>query len=469
MLFNSYTFLIFFAIVLCVSRKVCFWKGRKFFLLCMSYVFYMAWNPPFVILLWISTVGDWFFAKWMYRSENNQKRTIYLIASLVVNLGLLGYFKYATFVLDNFTGVIQALGFDWNPAPMSIVLPVGISFYTFQTLSYTMDVYRRQMKPSDSFLDYALYVTFFPQLVAGPIVRAKDFIPQCKEPTRVSRSQLGWGMTLFVVGMFNKVVIADAWMSGIVENGYQSGQTPGFLDAWAATLSFGTQIYCDFAGYSTCAIGIAMCLGFSLPDNFRFPHAAVGFSDFWKRWHISLSSWLRDYLYISLGGNRKGAYRTYRNLALTMLLGGLWHGAGWTFVVWGGMHGLFLVIERLLRRVVPDWHFWRNSIVQLFLGLMTYICVCYAWVFFRAESFRDGWNMVLGMSARNGLGANSYKAAFAVPIALFIFHWFMRNTTMEEVADRLPWWIRSFAVFILVVAIFLYWGGEDRAFIYFQF
>ena len=228
MLFNSYTFLIFFAIVLCVSRKVCFWKGRKFFLLCMSYVFYMAWNPPFVILLWISTVGDWFFAKWMYRSENNQKRTIYLIASLVVNLGLLGYFKYATFVLDNFTGVIQALGFDWNHAPMSIVLPVGISFYTFQTLSYTMDVYRRQMKPSDSFLDYALYVTFFPQLVAGPIVRAKDFIPQCKEPTRVSRSQLGWGMTLFVVGMFNKVVIADAWMSGIVENGYQSVRLRAF-------------------------------------------------------------------------------------------------------------------------------------------------------------------------------------------------------------------------------------------------
>ena len=405
----------------------------------------------------------------MHRTENTKKRTIYLVGSLALNLGLLGYFKYATFVLGSFVDIIQALGFDWKPAPMSIVLPVGISFYTFQTLSYTFDVYRRQMKPSNSFLDYALYVTFFPQLVAGPIVRARDFIPQCIEPKRANSAQLGWGMTLFVMGLFYKVVIADAWMSGIVESGYQTGQTPGFLDAWAATLSFGTQIFCDFAGYSSCAIGIAMCLGFSLPDNFHFPYAAVGFSDFWKRWHISLSSWLRDYLYISLGGSRKGTLRTYRNLALTMLLGGLWHGASWTFVAWGGVHGLFLVIERLLRKIVPDWNFWRNPFVQFILGILTYLCVFYAWVFFRAEGFNDAWNMILGMSACNGLGVSDSRIAFIIPLALFLFHWLMRNTTKEAVVGRLPWWVRSFFIFILVFIIFLYWGGEDRAFIYFQF
>jgi D-alanyl-lipoteichoic acid acyltransferase DltB (MBOAT superfamily) len=435
----------------------------------MSYLFYAAWNPPFLILLWISTIGDWFFAKWMHRTENTKKRTACLIGSLLLNLGLLGYFKYATFVLANIVGVMQWLGFNWTPAPMSIVLPVGISFYTFQTLSYTFDVYRREMKPSNSFLDYTLYVTFFPQLVAGPIVRARDFIPQCIERKRASSSQLGWGMTLLVIGLFYKVVIADAWMSGIVESGYQTGQTPGFLDAWASTLSFGTQIFCDFAGYSSCAIGIAMCLGFSLPDNFHFPYAAVGFSDFWKRWHVSLSSWLRDYLYISLGGNRKGKHRTYFNLALTMLLGGLWHGASWTFVAWGGIHGLFLVAERFLRKIVPDWDFWRKPFIQLVLGILTYLCVFYAWVFFRAESFIDAWNMILGMSACSGLGMSKDWVAFVIPLGLLMFHWFMRDTTLEEVAGRLPWPIRSIVICILIFITFLYWGGEDRAFIYFQF
>ena len=469
MLFNSNLFILFFVLVLLVSRIKTVWSIRKGFLLVVSYLFYAAWNPPFVILLWISTVGDWFFAKLIHKSIDNNKRRFYLFLSLLLNLGMLGYFKYANFILDNFISIAHVLGINWQPAPFSIILPVGISFYTFQTLSYTLDVYYKRMAPAKSFLDYALYVTFFPQLVAGPIVRAKDFIPQCLQPKKATFAQLSWGMSLFILGLFYKVVIADGLMSGKVEKGFTFSEAPGFLDAWAAVLCFSTQIFCDFAGYSTCAIGIALCLGFALPDNFRFPYAAIGFSDFWRRWHISLSSWLRDYLYISLGGNRKGAFFTYRNLALTMLLGGLWHGASWTFVIWGALHGIFLVIERFLRSLIPHWRLNTNIFVQLFLGIITYICVCYAWVFFRSDSLNDAWKMIVGMTGFNGLGVYDKLTSFVIPIGLVIFHWFMRNTTEEEVAGRLPWWVKSLILYFLVLAILTYSGEEDRAFIYFQF
>jgi len=292
-----------------------------------------------VFLLWLSTVVDWFAARWMYNARTKVLRIVFLVLSLCVNLGLLGFFKYGNFLLDNFILCTDFLGIHFQPARPDIILPVGISFYTFQTLSYTLDIYRRKIRPWHSFLDYALYVTFFPQLVAGPIVRAVEFLPQCIRPRRANRSQLSWGLSLLVIGLFEKVVIADGFLAPIVEAVYDSPLKPNFISAWGATVAFAGQIFCDFAGYSTCAIGVAMCLGFSLPDNFRFPYAAVGFSDFWRRWHISLSTWLRDNLYIPLGGNLGGQVRTYANLMITMLIGGLWHGASWTFVVWGGFTG----------------------------------------------------------------------------------------------------------------------------------
>ena len=435
----------------------------------MSCFFYAAWNPPFVILLLLSTVGDWFFARLIYSSSKSVKRNLFLICSLVLNLGLLSYFKYANFIVENLIILLNNFGYQWCPAPMSIVLPVGISFYTFQTLSYTIDIYRGNLSPAKSFLDYALYVTFFPQLVAGPIVRAKDFIPQCGLPKRASSDQLSWGLTLFIIGLFYKVVIADGFMAYTVESGFSSVAQPGFLDAWASVLCFSTQIFCDFAGYSTCAIGIALCLGFVLPDNFRFPYASIGFSDFWRRWHISLSTWLRDYLYISLGGNRKGLFFTYRNLLLTMLLGGLWHGASWNFVIWGGLHGIFLIAERFVRLVLPQSRLTGYMFCQIFLCMLTYVCVCYAWVFFRAESLSDAWKIIIGMSGLNGWGHGARKFSYIIPLSLLLFHWFMRNTSEEEVADKLPWWLRSIIISFMMVMILIKWGGEDRAFIYFQF
>ena len=292
MLFNSFTFLIFFAAVMVVSRSMKSWTLRKSFLLLISYLFYAAWNPPFVILLWISTLADWHLARAIHTSDSLRRRRLYLWASLGINLGMLGYFKYANFFVNNLVALSQSLGLDWHPATMSIVLPVGISFYTFQTLSYTIDIYRRKATPWHCFLDYALYVTFFPQLVAGPIVRAVDFLPQCDEPKRASRKQFQWGLTLMIIGLFCKTAIADT-LAPIVESVYDFQTAHSFVDAWAGTLAFSVQIFCDFAGYSTIAIGAALCLGFILPDNFHFPYAAIGFSDFWRRWHLSLSTWLR--------------------------------------------------------------------------------------------------------------------------------------------------------------------------------
>ena len=266
-----------------------------------------------------------------------------MLLSVVFNLGMLGYFKYGGFLLENFQALAATVGIDYTPPAWNIVLPVGISFYTFVTMSYTLDVYLRRARPGNSFLDFALFVTFFPHLVAGPIMRPTDLLPQFERESRPTRQQLRWGLMLMTLGLFNKIVIADGLLAPVVDKVYGAKDPLATLDAWLGTLAFSGQIFCDFAGYTTTAIGASLVLGISLIDNFRYPYASIGFSDFWRRWHISLSTWLRDYLYVPLGGNRKGPGRTYVNLMLTMLLGGLWHGAAWTFVVWGGLHGLFLV------------------------------------------------------------------------------------------------------------------------------
>src|SRR5688572_18835656 len=263
---------------------------------------------------------------------------------------MLIFFKYGTFLLDNFVTIVNSMGIDYQPAKPNIILPAGISFYTFTTLCYTIDMYKRESKPVKTLLDFSLFVTFFPHLVAGPIVRPPQLVPQFATPKSANRQQMMQGLFLLTLGLFMKVVMADTFLAGPSDSVFNFGNQLSGLDAWMGVLAFSGQIFFDFAGYSTCAIGVAMCLGFTLPENFRFPYAAIGFSDFWRRWHITLSSWLRDYLYIPLGGNRKGKGRTYINLMLTMLLGGLWHGASWTFVVWGGLHGLYLCAERLLTR-----------------------------------------------------------------------------------------------------------------------
>ncbi|MET0582921.1 MAG: MBOAT family O-acyltransferase [Pseudoxanthomonas sp.] len=471
MVFNSLTFMVFFALVLALHALPFRWTTKKVNLLLASYVFYAAWNPPFILLLWISTVVDWYAAQALVKAEKPAARRAWMLLSVVVNLGMLGYFKYGEFLLENFQALAASVGVVYHPPAWDIVLPVGISFYTFATLSYTLDIYLRRARPAQNFLDYALFVTFFPHLVAGPIMRPTELVPQFATPRRASADQLRFGLALMTLGLFQKVVLADGFLADPSEMVFDSKTAPGMLDAWMGTLAFSGQIFCDFAGYSTTAIGAALCLGFAMPDNFRFPYAAVGFSDFWRRWHITLSSWLRDYLYIPLGGNRHGPARTYFALMATMLLGGLWHGANWTFVVWGGLHGLYLSAERMLRQRYAGW---RPGPVAFFgLGVLTYALVNLTWVFFRAPDFAGAWSMLRGMTGFNPGAVAILPLVHLLAVAiivggLFFTHWRMRDTTLESLFNRTPAAIIAVAWGLVAFAIAIE-QGTGSAFIYFQF
>ncbi|MEM7165607.1 MAG: MBOAT family O-acyltransferase [Planctomycetota bacterium] len=473
MLFNSYTFFIFLLVVFGLHYLPVSWRTKKVQLLCASYLFYAAWNPPFVLLLWISTIADWFIARGIQGASTQRRKRMLLCCSLGLNLGMLGYFKYGEFVLENFLTLLGSLGIDYQVAAPSIILPVGISFYTFQTLSYTIDVYLGKARPWHSFLDYALYVTFFPQLVAGPIVRATQFLPQFVAPALATARQFGWGLFLLLMGLFEKIVLADGVFAPLVEKVYD-GRAPDFAAAWLGTIAFAGQIFCDFSGYSTCAIGVAMCLGFSLPDNFRAPYAAIGFSDFWRRWHISLSTWLRDYLYITLGGNRRGHLRTYANLMITMLLGGLWHGASWMFVVWGALHGLYLCLERFAVSRIRHRPWMSSWLFRIFLGQLTFALVCITWVFFRAENIDQAFAIsgaMLGFAGPDAVGALARREVVSICAAmgaLLVCHWRLRDQTLESMLGRFPWWLRSLLVAGMIFAIFTM-SGDSRAFVYFQF
>lgn len=471
MLFNSLSFVVFLVVVLILYyAKIFSWTNKKRMLLLASYVFYGLWNPPLVILLWISTIVDWSAGKKLMIVEGKRQRKLWLLLSLVVNLGFLAFFKYGDFLLENFTALMNSIGVDYQARPMDIILPMGISFYTFQTMSYTIDIYQRKIKPANTFLDFALYVTFFPQLVAGPIVRAKELITQFYEPKRATVNQFLWGLFLLTIGLFQKVVLADTLLATTSDEVFDSGKIMNVLDSWTGTLAFSGQIFFDFAGYSTCAIGIALMLGIVLPDNFKYPYASLGFSDLWRRWHISLSSWLKDYLYIPLGGNRHGITRMYVALMLTMLLGGLWHGAAWTFVVWGGLHGTYLILERLQKKFLPFEITARNGI---FLALLTYTCVNITWVFFRATSFEGAWGMIKSMLFLNPegeklLGNFDIIKVFTVITITFLCHWFMRDSSMKEKATKMSPYVLGVVWAIMFFLICISQGSGEQ-FIYFQF
>ena len=471
MLFNSLSFIVFFVVVLVFYySNFLNWKSKKGLLLLASYIFYGMWNPPLVILLWISTMIDWTAGKRLAVEENQRKRKMWLYLSMGVNLGFLGFFKYGDFLLENFTLFMNSIGVLYQARPMDIILPKGISFYTFQTMSYTIDMYNKKIERARTFLDFALYVTFFPQLVAGPIVRAQDLITQFYEEKKATANQFIWGIFLLTIGLFQKVVMADTLLSGTADKVFGSDKLLHGVDAWVGTLAFSGQIFFDFAGYSTCAIGIALMLGIILPDNFKYPYASLGFSDLWRRWHITLSSWLRDYLYIPLGGNRYGILRLYVALMVTMLLGGLWHGAAWTFIVWGGLHGSYLILERLQRQYLP---FKITAWNGMFLAFTTFSCVNITWTFFRAREFKTAWNMIKSMfymqtDGEKILDSFTILKVSTVIAIMFLCHWFMRNTSLKEVSLKLSplvlglFW--AIMIFLIVIS-----QGSGEQFIYFQF
>ena len=471
MVFNSLTFIVFFACVLVLHAMPFDWTTKKRNLLVASYLFYAAWNPPFVILLWVSTLVDWYAAQKLAHAEKPNVRRAWMWLSVVANLGMLAYFKYGAFLLENFTTLMTIWGVAYKPPAFDIILPVGISFYTFATMSYTLDVYLRRAAPAKNFLDYALFVTFFPHLVAGPIMRPTELVPQFALPRRATPDMLRFGLALMTLGLFQKIVLADSFLAPAAEMIYDGRKVPGALDSWIATLAFSGQIFCDFAGYSTTAIGAAMCLGFAMPDNFRFPYAAIGFSDFWRRWHITLSSWLRDYLYIPLGGNRHGEARTYLALMVTMLLGGLWHGASWAFVVWGGLHGLYLACERALRARFTGYT--PGPLALLAIGLLTYTLINVTWVFFRAHTFDKAWLVLNGMFGMNEKAEVILPTVHLVMVAIIVTgivfaHWRMREQTLEAAITRVPAMLLA-GVWALMLFAIVIAQGAGNAFIYFQF
>lgn len=478
MLFNSLQFAVFFVIVyslyLILNHR---WQNR--ILLLASYVFYGFWDWRFLSLIAISTVVDYFCGLKIYGSDDNKIRKQFLFLAVFANLSMLGFFKYFNFFVESTQFLLARFGIQVQPHFLNIILPVGISFYTFQTMSYTIDIYRKQMEPTRKFFDFALFVAFFPQLVAGPIERARNLLPQILKPRKLTLDNFYEGCYLIFFGLFQKVFVADN-LAKIVDPIFSATPPYNGVNVMIALYAFSFQIFCDFAGYSNIARGLAKCMGFNIMVNFKLPYFSTNPREFWTRWHISLSSWLRDYLYISLGGNRKGKLITYRNLVITMLLGGLWHGATWTFVIWGAYQGLLLIVYRLLIPLVKDifspksalfsnvWYFIR---VAFFFQLM-----CLGWLIFRANSMRQVWVMLHAIMFNFKLFEGSGTGVLTYFWMLITFSWFLivlqivqfikKDLMIVYKANTLVKAMFYVVCFYLTI-IFGVSGGND--FIYFQF
>ena len=466
MLFNSLQFPVFFAIVLLLNRLL---RGaptlQKLMLLLASYYFYGQWSWTYLALIMASTLADYTIGLWLVRVAHPRRL---IVISIAMNLGFLAFFKYANFLIANFNGAAALAGSAVQIHPIDILLPVGISFYTFQSLSYTIDVYRGVAPPRKSLLDYALFVAFWPQLEAGPILRDTEFFSQLDGDRRVDAARVQRALALIMFGYLKKVVLADN-LALVVDPVYNGGGHVGGWDALLATYAFAFQIYFDFSGYTDIAIGCALLLGIEYPQNFAHPYTAQSIQDFWRRWHMTLSRWLRDYLYVSLGGNRKGPARTYVNLMLTMLLGGLWHGASWTFLIWGGLHGAYLVLERLVLARIPGWEN-PSAIMRLARVLLTFHLACIAWVFFRAPDFATAGALLAAMPGALAHSIDPAQLRLLGAVAtLFVFH---------QLSARFDWHGRvatsrgpAFIGMATAVLLALVWLAPARSipFIYFQF
>lgn len=487
--FNRFDFWLFFTAMLLIYGFIFKQRGlRNVYLTIFSLFFYWKSGGFYFLLLLLSTIVDFTVGRKIFKSGSVRKRKWLVAISVFFNLGVLAYFKYSYFVVENinewfgtslvaidiFAGLGNALtGAEFNIE--SIFLPIGISFYTFQTISYTVDVYRNKVRPVNNILDFAFYVSFFPQLVAGPIVRASDFVPQIYAPYNVTREEMGKALLLIMLGMVKKILIADYLGANFVGGVFADPDKYTGFQNLMAIYGFALQIYDDFSGYTDIAIGIALLLGFRLPLNFNSPYKAVNITDFWRRWHISLSSWLRDYLYIPLGGNRHGKFNTYKNLMLTMLLGGLWHGAAWQFVLWGFLHGLGLAVHKLFMEHFPALPSLK-AVSRIFWGFVTFHFVCFCWVFFASKNMAMAWEMLNQIVNHFYLGlvwetVTGYKWVMLIIVFGMVAHLLPQSFKdgYTRLFIRLPLVIK--AVVMAVLALFLYqvMAADIQPFIYFQF
>lgn len=439
--------------------------ATKVYILIFSYIFYSWSYPPYIILLFLSTMVDFIVGKKIYFEQSIQRRKIYLTISLALNLGLLGFFKYTNFFLDNIANL-----FTIEKDYIDIILPVGISFFTFQSMSYTIDVYRKVIKYEESFLDFAVYISFFPQLVAGPIVLAKDFLIQLKDSRNIDLNSVFSGFYLIILGYFLKSVVADNLSVG-ADNFFMSPSNFNLIESWYYLYSYAFQIFGDFAGYSYIAIGIAKIIGYQLPTNFNYPYLATSITDFWRRWHISLSTWLKNYLYISLGGNRISPARTSLNLMITMLLGGLWHGANWNFVIWGGIHGLALVVDKKMVLLAPSYYNSSNLVVKSFQIFITFNIVCLSWIFFRTQDITHSIQVLNALFLNeNGILIPHLlgRVAFFLGVSVYVFVAIDSYLKSYKIVRQFQFVFYSAAVLLMFV-LSLGLGMRSSSFIYFQF
>ncbi|MGI1677810.1 MAG: MBOAT family protein [Cellvibrionaceae bacterium] len=468
MLFNTFAFFAFFLFVYIVYWRLNH-RNQNHLLLLASYFFYGCWDWRFLSLIMISTCLDYYCGLKVQSSKEQVTKKKFVALSVIVNLSFLGFFKYFNFFSDSFASLLGTVGYTPSWFELNVILPVGISFYTFQTMTYTIDIYRKQLKPTHHFFDFALFVSFFPQLVAGPIERASNLLPQILQSRKFSWEQTKEGAWLVFWGLFKKVYVADN-LAVLVDRGYANYATLSAPEIAVVLIAFSFQIYCDFSGYTDIARGISKLLGFELRLNFNLPYFARNPSDFWRRWHISLSTWLRDYLYIPLGGSRKGEARTYINLMATMVLGGLWHGAAWTFIVWGFYQGALLCIHRYFSRFIP----YKNNIITISLSiLLMYIFACYGWLIFRADSFTQISVMTQSLflnwsfQEKNLLPMCSELIMYLWPI-LAVQIWQFSSDRLDFFY-RLPVLMRDVIIAIIIYLIFVYGASESQGFIYFQF
>lgn len=496
LLFTRLYFWGFFAFLL-IFYSIIYKKNplRNAYLFFMSLFFYYKSGGYFFSLLIFSTIVDFTLGQLIFSAKTITKKKIFVAMSVCINLSLLAYFKYAYFFTDLFNTafhtdikVINLLaewtnnltGSSFNIS--AIILPVGISFYTFQTISYTIDVYRNKLKPVKNIIDFGFYVSFFPQLVAGPIVRAAEFIPQLYQKFKLSRQEFGHAIFLILNGLVKKMLISDYISINFVDRVFDSPLSFTGFENLMAVYGYSIQIYCDFSGYTDIAIGVALLLGFRLPINFNSPYKAMNITDFWRRWHISLSTWLRDYLYIPLGGNKKGKIRTYINLLITMLLGGLWHGASLRFVIWGGLHGLGLVIHKLWVKLNTRYrkHYTSRSSKNMFSHFisvfLTFHLVTFAWIFFRAESMKDSLGMITQIFGNFQLELvpvmiSSYNKIFLIMLIGYFVHW-LPASIKEFYRGMFIKSHLSIKILIAILVIFILYqakSAEIQPFIYFQF
>ena len=458
MLFHSWVFLLFFLLFYSVFLLTKNTRLKNPWLLLCSYLFYGWWNPLYLVLIAWSTSVDFSMVALMARSR---RRGLWLSLSLINNLALLGFFKYGAFVTDNLNQLLAASGISFSLPQPDVLLPVGISFYVFQSLSYTIDFYRGKIEEETSFVRFATFVSLFPQLVAGPVERAGNLLPQLRDKVTLSWKDISDGLSLFLVGFFKKVALAD-YLALYVDRAYDVPEQFGGTYLLFATFAFGWQIYFDFSGYTDMARGIGRMIGIRIMLNFNNPYLAKGLGEFWERWHISLSSWFKDYVYIPMGGNRRGVAATYRNMAFTMLISGLWHGAAWTFVIWGGLHA----VGRFATRELERTSFYGERVPDLVKQLLVFSFVTFAWIFFRAASLDDAL-LIVGRIFTDGWTDPEFPLLMLLLILSVWIYQFMMESRFKPILRSAP--VRIGLAVGMILYLMLFASGSGQPFIYFQF